>query len=265
MDEIAFSLGPLNFYWYGIIMAAAVLSAALITFWQTRLFHEPAMPIVDLLLISVPVGIVFARMSFVLMDWPLFKGNWAEIFRFWHGGMFFGGALIGAVGIYMFYTHVFGFPFWRWADILAPGLAFGQAVGQWASLMTQEGFGFPTSLAWGVYIDFLYRPSGYEQFDFFHPVFLYESIWNAMMFIVLLAMAYGRVKFNFPKRNGLVFLLYLFLYASGHLYFDSMRLDGLVSGGLYSSKLICLGVMAVTVLLAVAREMETSVRSKGKQ
>ncbi|MBP2651444.1 MAG: prolipoprotein diacylglyceryl transferase [Firmicutes bacterium] len=260
MGEIAFSIGPIAFYWYGLITALAIVAAAGITVWQAKLFFEPVLPIVDLFIFTVPVCIIFARLSFVVMDWELYKNNMVEILRLWHGGMFFGGALIGFAVAFYVYTRIFGLAFWRLADLLAPGVALGQAIGQWANLMNQEAFGFPTALPWGIYIDFLLRPLGYEQFDFFQPLFLYESIWNIGLFIVLMGFSYLMLKIKWLKPKGFLFLGYAFFYAVGHFCFDTFRLDGLATGVVHSSQIICLAVGAVVVVLTVGRIVEAKFR-----
>ena len=258
MGEIAFSIGWIDFYWYGLITAVAVIATAAVTVWQARLFRESIVPVIDLFIYGVPVSIVFARISFVIMDWESYRNVPAEIFHIWHGGMFFGGAVIGFILVVFLYARSLGLAFWRWADLLAPGLALGQTIGQWASLMTQEAFGFPTNLSLGIYVDFAYRPAGYEQFDFFQPVFLYESVWNAGLFLLLVICSYVRLKYNRPKSNGFLFLLYAFLYSAGHFYFESIRLDGIANGLVHSSQMISILTMAVAMVMGVGRVMEYS-------
>jgi phosphatidylglycerol:prolipoprotein diacylglycerol transferase len=226
MGKIAFVLGPLHFYWYGLIIAAAVLAAFLVALWQARRSGMPVAPLADLLLWGVPAGIVGARAVYVLANWELYRDNPLDILRLWQGGLAVFGALIAFILVLSLYSRQRRVPFWALADIAAPGLAAGQAVGQWANFVNQETFGRPSDAPWGAYIDFALRPAGYEQFDFFQPVPLYESAWNLFLLLVLLAAGWAlrRRRLRWPR--GSLALLYILLYSLGHYYFVGLRLDG---------------------------------------
>ncbi|MDT8901698.1 prolipoprotein diacylglyceryl transferase [Anaeroselena agilis] len=222
MGKIAFTLGPLQFYWYGLIIAVAVTAAFLVFLWQAARQSRPVEPVVDLLFWSVPAGVIGARVYYVAANWSLYRDRPLDSLCLWQGGLAIHGALLAFILVLYIYARRRRIPFWEWADLAAPALACGQAVGQWANFFNQEAFGPPTDLAWGVYIDYALRPAGYEQFDFFHPVFMYESGWN--LFLLLALLAAGRVLRRF--RPGAIFLTYIILYSAGHYYFAGLRLDG---------------------------------------
>jgi len=114
-------------------------------------------------------------------------------------------------------------------DIIAPGLALGQAIGRWGNFTNQEAFGGPTSLPWGIYINPLRRPVGYEQFSYFHPTFLYESLYNLLACIVLYQVAV-RIDRDRRLRDGDTLWLYLLGYAVARFLIESLRTDSLDIG-----------------------------------
>jgi phosphatidylglycerol:prolipoprotein diacylglycerol transferase len=251
MSKIAFSLGPLHFYWYGLIIAAAILAAFLITLVCARRSGEPLEPVVDLVLFGVPAGLAGARFSYVLADWALYWDNPLTVICLWQGGLSVQGALFAFLLVLFLYARQTGLFFWRWADLCAPGLAFAVALGQWANFFNQEAFGYPTDRPWGVYIDFALRPAGYEQFDFFHPVFMYESGWNAVLFLFLAALAFWRQKTGRP-RAGTIFLLAALFFAAGHFVFTGLRLDYETLQGVFITRVVS-GLLAAAALVLLLR------------
>lgn len=247
MGKIAFSIGPVDCYWYGLIVAVALTIACGVVSWQARFFGDESTPVIDLMLYGGPVGLILARVYFVVSNWELYRENPVESLYVWQGGLAVHGALLGFIIVLYFYTRTYGLPSWHWADLCAPGLAIGQAIGQWANFINQEAFGLPTDLPWGIYIDFAYRPVGYEQFDYFQPVFMYESAWNLLVFLILIICAYSHRKYGL-LRPGSIFLLNVLLYSAGHFYFEGFRLDSEIVAGFRLGQF----VSAVLVVVAAA-------------
>ena len=123
----------------------------------------------------------------------------------------FGAIIGGALGL-IIYTRWKKLGTLRWLDIFAPGLILAQAIGRWGNFFNQELYGYPTDLPWGLYIDPAHRLAGYESFSHFHPLFLYESLWNLLGFVGL--MEVGR-KLSSLLRDGDIFLLYVIYYGVG--------------------------------------------------
>ncbi len=251
MCKIAFTLGPLQFYWYGLIIVAAVSAAFAVALWQARKQSLPVEPVFDLLFWSVPAGVAGARAYYVAANWHLYRDRPLDSLCLWQGGLAIHGALLAFILVLYLYARRRRLRFWGLADLAAPALACGQAVGQWANFFNQEAFGYPTDLAWGVYIDYALRPAGYEQFDFFHPVFMYESAWNLLLLLVLLAV--GRLLRGLPP--GALFLTYIILYSAGHYYFAGLRLDGEIVCGVRLAQLfsILAAAAALGLLLRGSR------------
>ena len=143
------------------------------------------------------------------------------------------------------YTRKHNLNFAEWTDIAAPSLALGQAIGRWGNYFNQELYGAPTDLPWKIYIDPAHRVSGFASFEYFHPLFLYESIWNLgnMFFLIWLTRRYeGRLK------SGDVFLAYLVIYPVGRFFLDFLRLDASRLGGVNANQTF----MAIVALCAGA-------------
>lgn len=250
MEKVAFSIGILDFHWYGIIVSLAVLTGLVVSLWQARLYRERLEPVIDLVICGVPVVLIISRINYILVNYDLFSGDPWECFYIWHGGLAIYGALFGMLLVLYFYTRINKMSFWKWADILAPGIILGQAVGQWANFINQEAFGYPTNLPWAIYIDYVYRPLGFEQYDFFHPVFLYSSGWDIAIFLLLLGvLLLQRYYKKLPA--GTIFLLYLLLYSTGKFFTEEIRIDSEMMFGVRITQIFSVILFGLAVWLLI--------------
>jgi phosphatidylglycerol:prolipoprotein diacylglycerol transferase len=163
------------------------------------------------------------------------------------GGRGILGAVIGGAIVMYFYARKRGLNFAEWADIGAPSLALGQAIGRWGNYFNQELYGAPTDLPWKIYIDPLHRVRGFESVEYFHPLFLYESLLSlANMFLLLwLGRRYASV-----LKAGDLFLAYLILYPVERFFLDFLRLDASLVGGINANQTVMAGVaLAAAVAL----------------
>ena len=217
--EDLFGIEGLDIRWYAVIICLGVCAGLGIAFFlaKKRGYHSD-MPI-DLLLVCIPLAIICARIYYVAFEWDSYKNDLSSIFAIWEGGIAIYGAVIGSViGAFVFskYTKV---PFGDVIDIGAPGLILGQAIGRWGNFANQEAFGkliTNPSLQWfpyGVYIDSLQ--------EWHQATFFYESMWNLLVFAVLLWY------FKRAKHKGNVFVLYLMLYGLGRAFIEGLRTDSL--------------------------------------
>ncbi|MBP2639505.1 MAG: prolipoprotein diacylglyceryl transferase [Firmicutes bacterium] len=224
MEKIAFFIGPLPFYWYGLILSFAILAALLVTVWQARLRREDVRRVLDLFLYGIPIGFFFARLYYVFLNWQLYVAEPARSLSLASGGFVLDGALASIVVFLYFYAKRHRLSVGRWLDIAAPGLALGHAIGLWARIMNEEGFGRPTDSPRGFYIDFAHRPETYQEFDFFEPVCLYSSGWSSLLFLFLLVAVFIQIRTGRLK-PGSIFLLYIVLFSLGRFIFEGLRLD----------------------------------------
>ncbi|WII37783.1 prolipoprotein diacylglyceryl transferase [Paenibacillus thiaminolyticus] len=229
LDPVAFSIGAIKVHWYGIILGTAAVVGLLLAIREGKRFGISQDFFMDLLLFGVPSAIVGARIYYVAFKWDDYKDNLLEIFKIWHGGIAIYGALIGAVFCALIYVRKKGYSFWRIADICAPGLLIGQAIGRWGNFVNQEAYGGPTTEAF--LRDTLHLPNFIvNQMNvngtFHHPTFLYESLWSFVG--VLLLFGFRRLR---GVRSGEVFIGYLIWYSIGRFFIEGLRTDSLAYQG----------------------------------
>lgn len=251
LNRIFIQIGPLPIYWYGVIIAlGAFLGLYLATKEADRLGLNKDL-IIDLIVFAIPISILSARIYYVVFEWDRYAGQaWWKVFAIWEGGIAIHGALIGAVITAIVYTKVKKLSFWQIADILAPGLILGQAIGRWGNFMNQEAHGGPiaesTYQSFHQYLpDFIMNQMCIDGV-MYHPTFLYESFWNILVLILLLVLR----RYN-PLR-GDIFLTYVMSYSIGRLFIEGLRTDSLYLFGeirtaQFMSILLIVGAIALMI------------------
>ncbi|GGK07021.1 prolipoprotein diacylglyceryl transferase [Lentibacillus kapialis] len=247
IDPVFLNMGPLTIYWYGLIIAfGAFLGLYLATKESDRLGLQKDL-MVDLVVFAIPVAIIFARIYYVFFEWERYTGGpWWDVFAIWEGGIAIHGALIGSVLTAVVFARVRHVPFWQLADIAAPSLILGQAIGRWGNFMNQEAHGGPISEetfnSFHTYLpDFIMNQMCIDGI-MYHPTFLYESLWNILVFIFLLILR---------RRNplrGEVFMSYLIAYSAGRFFIEGMRTDSLYVPG---TEIRMAQLISVIIILAV--------------
>lgn len=233
LDPVAIAIGGIKIHWYGIILGTAALMGLLMCIREGKRFGISSDFFMDLVLIGVPAAIVGARIYYVAFQWEDYQNNLIEIIKIWHGGIAIHGALIGAVIGGLIYTRMKKVNFWRIADIAAPGLIVGQIIGRWGNFINQEAHGGIVERSF--LSDTLHLPNWivnhmeitYDGVSaFFHPTFLYESIWNILGLALLMLLR--RRPF---LRAGELFLSYFIWYSIGRFYIEGLRTDSLAFHG----------------------------------
>ncbi len=216
IDPIAFTIGPLSVTWYGILIASAVLIGMFLALREAKRQGIDPDTFLNILVVCLPLAFVGARVYYVVFNWGYYSENLAEIPATWHGGLaIHGGLLFAFIGGYFMFKK-YRLSFWQGADIAAPSVVLGQAIGRWGNLINQEAYGYPVDpekIPWAMYIDGAYR----------HPTFLYESLWNVAVFAFLLWLRRKR-----GLKNGDVFLCYVLLYSVGRFMIEGLRTDSLM-------------------------------------
>ncbi|MHB8984077.1 MAG: prolipoprotein diacylglyceryl transferase [Carboxydocellales bacterium] len=225
ISPIALQFGSLTIRWYGVLIAIALFVGTLLALRAARRENVDEDHLLNLILIAAPLAMIGARLYYVVFNWRDYSADPLEMLRIWHGGLAIHGALITAVIIGYIYARRYSLNFWQLADIVAPSLILGQAIGRWGNFFNQEAYGYATNLPWAMYIDGAYR----------HPTFLYESLWDLLVFGLLLLF---RRKVSGPK--GQLFLIYLSLYSLGRFFIESFRTDSLMLGPFRTAQVISL-------------------------
>ena len=213
-------LGPLTLRGYGLMIALGVLAAVWLTakrFVDRSLSADHAAGIA---MWSVPAGIIGARFYHVITDWGRFSGNWGEAFKIWKGGLgILGGVIVGYLAA-VIYCKRANLDLRTVMDVAAPSIPLAQMIGRWGNWFNQELYGRPSELPWALEIDPENRPVQHLEQATFHPTFLYESLWNLMVVLVL-------IKIDRMKRltAGMLFIVYFALYSIGRIWVEALRID----------------------------------------
>ena len=233
MNPVAFDIFGISIRWYGILISMGMLLGIFLAYYEAKKQGYNPDDIIDLSLWVIPAALIGARLYYVAFQWEYYKGDILKILNTREGGLAVHGGLIAAVLAGYFFTRAKNIPFWKTADIVAPSIALGQAIGRWGNFINGEAYGGPTDLPWGIMVD------GVKV----HPAFLYESIWDLGLFIFLII--YRRNK----KFNGEILLLYAIIYSVGRFWIEGLRTDSLMFMGLRTAQLISIAIIAFGLVL----------------
>ncbi len=240
-----FQLGPFSLRWYGLLIAISVLIGLNLSGELARKKGLKKNLINDLLPILVLASVIGARIYYVAFEWRNYTGKnfWSSInflnlnipipsaIEIWGGGIAIHGALLMGTLSIIFFCRWRKEPFWGVIDVLVPSVALGQAIGRWGNFFNNEAFGLPTNLPWKLFIPYGFRPEIFSTQDYFHPTFLYESVWNIFVFGILIFLFRKANKREITLPSGSLSCLYLITYSLGRLWIEALRTDPLCLGG----------------------------------
>lgn len=221
-SSVAFSLASKPIYWYGVIIAFGFLLASFYASRRSSQFNIRSDDLIDMLLFVLPIGIVCARIYYVIFAWDQYRDNPGEIIAIWHGGLAIYGGIIGGIATILIFCKVKHIDPMNMLDLMANSVLIGQAIGRWGNFFNCEAFGAETTVPWRMVIGQTLDEAGSVGN---HPTFFYESVWNALG--LLLLHFYSKKR----KYRGEVFLLYLGWYGLGRFFIEGLRTDSLYFPG----------------------------------
>lgn len=238
-SRVAFNLFGKDVYWYGIIIALGFVLAVVYATRRAKQFGLTEDRILDMLFVAVPASIICARLYYCVFYWERYADDPISVLYIWEGGIAIYGAVIGAVVSVLLYCKVKKVPFGPLADIGALGLLIGQMIGRWGNFINREAFGAATDSFFKMGLQ-----DALGNVTYYHPTFLYESLWNLVGFVIL--------HFYSKKRrfDGEIFADYVGWYGLGRLWVEGLRTDSLYlfDTGIRVSQLVA----GVTFVLAAA-------------
>jgi len=250
-------IGGLVIHYYGILIMIGALAGSYLASREARRRGQDNEMIWDLLPWLLIGGIIGARIWHLLTPTAsqvalgitpyYYLTHPLDAMAIWRGGLGIPGGVLGGVLALWIYTRKYRLSFGLIADIAAPGLALAQAIGRWGNFVNQEVYGAPSNLPWAIFIDRLYRLPGYENIERYHPLFLYESIYNLFNMALLLWISR---RFAGWLKNGDVFLFYLVIYPAGRFMLEFLRLDTSPLGSINANQTI-MGLIAVAAAAAL--------------
>jgi phosphatidylglycerol---prolipoprotein diacylglyceryl transferase len=242
--EEIFHLGGLRLKWYGLLIASAVLIGVNLSMQLAKQRKIDPELMADLAIWLVLGAIPMARLYYVAFQWQNYSQHPDQIIKIWEGGIAIHGAIIGGSIAAIIFAKIKQVSFWQLADLVAPSVALGQAIGRWGNFFNSEAFGSPTDLPWKLYIPRDNRPYEYLNFEYFHPTFLYESLWNLLVFAGLIWLFIDDNRHHRLK-TGSIFLVYLIAYSVGRFGVEGLRTDSLMLGSLKMAQMISLVGIAI--------------------
>ncbi|MBE9187399.1 prolipoprotein diacylglyceryl transferase [Microcoleus sp. LEGE 07076] len=235
-----FQLGPVAIRWYGLLIASAVLiGVSLSQYLAAKRRVNPEL-LGDLAIWLVLGAIPCARIYYVAFEWSQYAQRPEDIIAIWKGGIAIHGAILGGTIAALIFAKIQRVSFWQLADLVAPSAILGQAIGRWGNFFNSEAFGGPTDLPWKLYIPPNSRPIAYANFEYFHPTFLYESLWNLTVFGLLLTLFFRDLQGKIRLKTGALFLVYIAAYSSGRVWIEGLRTDSLMFGALRAAQMVSL-------------------------
>jgi phosphatidylglycerol:prolipoprotein diacylglycerol transferase len=213
MNPIAFTIGSVSITWYSIIILVGVIVAWIMIAAESKKFGIKSDFVTNLLFWSILFGILGARLYYVAFKWSYYSNHLSEIYKVWEGGLAIHGGIIAGFITLLAYCKMNKLPLWKLTDIAVPSIILAQAIGRWGNFFNQEAHGpvttlenlqrlhIPNFVIKGMNIDGIY----------YHPTFLYESLWCLLGFIVLLLV---RKYYKYLKKGQLT-CIYLMWYGGG--------------------------------------------------
>jgi len=263
VDPVAFEIFGVEIRWYGILISISLVIGIVVSYFLAKYRGQKEEEVINFAPFAVIFGIIGARLLHVVVNWSYYRGNLSYIFAFRKGGLAIQGVMLGGILALLVFCRIRRLDFWVWIDILSPALVLGQAIGRWGNFFNQEAFGRPTSLPWGIYIAPENRPMDYSHAEYFHPTFLYESIANLALFVLLLFM--HRFYKNKPGRmpNGIIFTVYIGVYAVYRTFIEYYRVDSSYIGPV--KVVYILNIIAIIAALIIADHLIKKFREKKRQ
>ena len=255
IDPVAISIGPIKIYWYGIIIALAMLIGISLATKEAQKLGLEEDTMVDMALWAIPIGFIGARLYYVLFKWDYYIQNPSEIIAIWNGGIaIYGGLIAGGLAVYWFARRK-KMTLTLLLDILAPSVLLAQSIGRWGNFINQEAHGGAVSRQ---FLETLYLPEFIiEQMNingtYYHPTFLYESLWSLLGFILLIILRNQKGLL----RRGEVALSYVIWYSFGRFFIEGMRTDSLwIVDIMRVSQMLSLVLFISAILLLVYRRRD---------
>ena len=241
--DVAFDVFGFPIYFYGIILASAIFVGVYCAYFLYKLFYnkQEASKIIDFSPYIIIIGIIGARLYYCLVNFSYYVKHPLEIFYIRQGGLSIHGVIIiGILALYTF-SKKYKMSFLKLIDVFLCGTALGQSIGRWGNFFNSEAFGTPTNLPWKLYISITHRPPQYIDFKYFHPTFLYESIFDFLIFLILL-ICFKKLS----KSPGVLACLYLIMYSIVRIIVEHFRIDSVLNiDGIPIAQLVSLIIIVV--------------------
>lgn len=224
--DVAFNLFGYPVYYYGIILASAIFVGIYCAYLLYKKFYDDtkAKNIIDFSPWIIVTGILGARLYYCLVNFSYYVSHPLEVLYIRQGGLSIHGMIIVGILSLFIFSKKYKMSFLQLVDSFLCGTALAQSIGRWGNFFNSEAFGTPTDLPWKLYIPITHRPQQFINYEYFHPTFLYESILDFLIFVILVLL-FKRLS----KKSGLIACIYLILYSFVRIIIESCRIDSVLN------------------------------------
>lgn len=266
LSNVAFNIFGINVYWYGVIIGSGIMLALLLAIYEAKRTNQKPDDYIDFTMIAIVVCVICARLYYVIFSWDYYSQHISEVFAIRNGGLAIYGGIIGGVITAFLFTKKKKLNFWLFADTAAPSLLLGQIIGRWGNFFNREAFGGYTDGLFAMrymkdqvsnipqsVINNIVTVNGVDYIQV-QPTFLYESLWNLGVFIILMILKRNK------KFDGQIFGLYILGYAIGRVWIEGLRTDQLMLGhtGIAVSQLLSAVLIFVGIAILYMRNKKSN-------
>lgn len=250
MNPVLIDFGFVKIYWYSVMILLGLFIGGSLMLKESKRFKIPENYTQNLIFFTIIFSILGARIYYVLFNWNYYSNNIIGIFKIWEGGLAIHGGIIAGLLTILFYTKKYKVNTWRILDISVVGLIIGQAIGRWGNFFNGEAHGAETTLE---FLNNLHLP----QFivdgmkiggTYYHPTFLYESLWCIIGFILLLI-----IRRRVFCKTGQLTGIYLIWYGIGRFFIESLRTDSLMLGNLKAAQIVSIIFIIVGIIIVILK------------
>ncbi len=242
MDPVAFSLFGIDIAWYGISIALGVVAALLLAQYTCKLVNINYDDMLTVFLITFPIAIIGARLYYVIFEFDQYRDNLMSIFNIRKGGLAIHGGIIAAVIVVAIYCNKKKINFFDIMDMAGPCIILAQGIGRWGNFFNQEAHGGPVTEAFISKFPQFIQNGMLIKGTYYHPTFLYESIWNVLVCLLLLYML------KKVSKKGVIFFSYIGLYSVARFFIEGLRTDSLMLGSIRMAQLV--SIIGVVIWVA---------------
>lgn len=235
MNPVAFEIFGLSVRWYGIMISTGIICALLLSNYTGKIKKIDNDILFNAFFIALPFAIIGARAYYVIFQFESYKDNLIDIFNTRQGGLAIHGGLIGALTASYIYAKKKGINFLQYADAAAPAIILAQGIGRWGNFFNQEAFGSEVSKSFISHFPNFIQKGMLIYGHYYHPTFLYESIWDVLICLVLLI-----ILNRFKNNHGFTLFSYFGLYSLGRFFIEGLRTDSLMIGPLRIAQVVSL-------------------------
>ncbi len=250
MQAVFLDLGLVKIYWYSIMILAGLLIGGTLAINEAKKWKINEDFMINLFFYLIPLSIIGARMYYVLFNYGYYKLNFLEIIKVWEGGLAIHGAIILGLLFIIFYSKKHEVNSFRLLDIIVVGMLIGQAIGRWGNFFNQEAYGAATTAKFlkSIFIPQFIINGMKINGVYYHPTFLYESLWCLIGFIAILFIR----RYKYIK-IGQVTSFYLVWYGIGRFFIEKLRTDSLMFGNFKIAQIISVLMIIAGILLYILK------------